>query len=348
MYMKKLMLLFLAPYLLLSQQVTEEIIFHDGLERDYILYVPETYMSSEPTSLVLNLHGYSSNAGEQMIYSEFYALADQYGFVLAHPQGTIDENGFAFWNSGMFGSTSAIDDVGFLNNLIDTLSSQYNIDLDKVYSTGMSNGGFMSYKLACELSDKIAAVASVTGSMSDGQFDSCFPQQSVPVMQIHGTADLVVLYEGNSFLEILPIEDVVSYWVNFNQCDTDPILTNIQDVNILDLCQAEHYLYNNGIDGTSVEFYKIINGGHTWPGAPIPLVGNNTNQDIDASTKIWEFFNKYDINGLIESNTDLVNELTINRKLIRSVDFLGRNCVNNNMCVDIFDDGSFDKKIIIE
>ncbi len=346
---KKILLLALgANFLLLSQQFTEASFLHNNLERSYILYVPDSYDSNSSTSLVLNLHGYSSNAGQQMIYSNFYTIADTAGFILAHPQGTIDDNGFAFWNSGLFGESIEIDDIGFLSNLIDTISSQYNINQDKIYSTGMSNGGFMSYKLACELSDKIAAVASVTGSMNESQINSCFPQQSMPVMQIHGTTDLVVLYEGNEFLETLSIEDVVSYWVAFNQCDTDPVVTNMPDINILDLSQAEHYLYDNCINSTSVEFYKIINGGHTWPGALIPLTGNNTNQDINASEKIWEFFQKYDLNGLIESNSEVLEQGSIKKKLMNRIDMLGRNSMNAMIYIDVFDDGSIEKKILID
>ena len=346
---KKILLLALgANFLLLSQQFTEASFLHNNLERSYILYVPDSYDSNSSTSLVLNLHGYSSNAGQQMIYSNFYTIADTAGFILAHPQGTIDDNGFAFWNSGLFGESIEIDDIGFLSNLIDTISSQYNINQDKIYSTGMSNGGFMSYKLACELSDKIAAVASVTGSMNESQINSCFPQQSMPVMQIHGTTDLVVLYEGNEFLETLSIEDVVSYWVAFNQCDTDPVVTNMPDINILDLSQAEHYLYDNCINSTSVEFYKIINGGHTWPGALIPLTGNNTNQDINASEKIWEFFQKYDLSGLIESNSEVLEQGHIKKKLINRIDVLGRNHMNAMIYIDVFDDGSIEKKILID
>ena len=259
--MKKLLFFLSIPLLSLSQQITEDTIFHDGINRSYILYVPDSYSADQPASLVLNLHGYGMNAGEQMIYSNFYPIADDKGFILVHPQGTQDVVGSQFWNSGSGGQESNIDDVGFLSNLIDTLSDQYNID--RVYSTGMSNGGFMSYRLACDLSHKIAAIASVTGSMTDFQLNACIPNQAVPTMQIHGTTDLVVPYEGNSMMGVVAIEDVVSYWVSVNQCETDPIITDVPDINMFDLCQAEHYVYENGVNGNSVEFYKIINGGHT-------------------------------------------------------------------------------------
>ena len=345
--MKRILLIILiAPYLFLAQEVTETTILHDGLDRSYILYVPTSYSANNSTPLVLNLHGYSSNSGQQMIYSNFYPIADTEGFILVHPQGTIDEMGFAFWNVGNGFNNNEVDDVGFLSALIDTIASQYNINTNRVYSMGMSNGGFMSYRLACELSNKIAAISSVTGSMNETQMNLCSPEHPIPVMQIHGTSDPTVLYEGNSLWGIEAIEDVISYWVNFNQCDLNPIFNNIPNINTLDFCEAEHYIYENGLNGSSVEFYKIINGGHTWPGALIPLTGNNTNQDFNASEKIWEFFNKYDLNGLI-NNTAIQESTTNNKKMIERIDLLGRKTQTSNIYIDIYNDGSVAKKYLI-
>jgi len=154
----------------------------------------------------------------------------------------------------------------------------------------------MSYTLACQLSDRIAAIASVTGTMTIGQAALC--DSPKPVMQIHGTADGVVPYAGSNFGA--SIEDVIDFWVNKNACDTDPQFTMIEDGNVSDGSTVEHYVYSNGTDGSSVELYKIIGGGHTWPGAF--NIGDVTNQDISATEKIWEFFSKYTLNGLITSN----------------------------------------------
>ena len=342
--MKKIItLLTIMPYFLMSQDVTTETILHNGLERSYISYIPESYSETTSTPLVLNLHGYSSNAGQQMIYSDFYAIAENEGFILIHPEGTTDDNDFQFWGSDVM---SNVDDVDFLSALIDTIALEYNINLNRVYSMGMSNGGFMSYRLACELSDKIAAIASVTGSMTTGQIMSCNPDRPIPVMQIHGTADPTVLYNGNSW-GIESIDDVISYWVDFNQCETNPIFNNIPDINLIDLCTAEHYVYGNGESGSSVELYKIINGGHTWPGAAIPLVGNNTNQDLNASEKIWEFFNKYDINGLINTNSSMP-EIISEKTIVKTIDILGRSYTKKNIYMNIYNDGSIEKIYIAQ
>jgi len=344
--------LILLPYILLAQTVTEEFVVHDGLSRSYILYVPSSYDGTQSVPLVLNLHGYSSNAGQQMIYSNFYTIADSEGFILIHPQGTIDSNGFQFWNSStsmINGNNSDIDDVGFLSSLIDSIAFEYNINLDRIYSMGMSNGGFMSYTLGCILSDKIAAIASVTGSMTEAQIDFCDPQNEIPIMQIHGTADPTVLYEGSSLgLGIESIDNVVSYWVNVNGCNTEPVFNNVPDINLLDLCNAEHYVYSNGTNNSSVELYKIINGGHTWPGAAIPLFGNNTNQDFNASEKIWEFFNKNDLNGLI-NNSSIKDFNDIQHVLLKKIDILGRETNQTNQPLFyIYDDGTVKTKYLIQ
>ena len=248
--MKKIILILTTffAYVLpsISQEAIQGTIMHNDIERSYILYIPQSYNDQEAVPLVINLHGYTSNAGEQMIYSNFFALADTENFLLVHPMGTVNEFGEPFWNS--FG-LNGVDDIGFISSLIDYLDSEYTINLDKVYSMGMSNGGFMSYTLACELSDKIAAIASVTGSMFNSQNLLCNCNHPMPVMQIHGTLDFVVPYEGNT--EIESIDEVISYWTSFNQCDVVPIFNNVADINTIDLCQAEHYVYENGTNGSS-------------------------------------------------------------------------------------------------
>ena len=212
-----------------AQQTINASITHDGIERDYIIYVPEIYDGSKAVPLVLNFHGFGSSASQQMFYGDFRDIANTEGFLLVHPEGTT-LIGNQFWNVGFPGLSSTIDDVGFTEALIDELATLYTIDLDRVYATGMSNGGFMSFLLACQLSEKIAAVASVTGSMTKDTFDDCNAQHPTPVLQIHGTDDGVVLYNGNNLS--IPIADVISYWVDFNNCETTPTTTTLPDVDV--------------------------------------------------------------------------------------------------------------------
>ena len=190
-----LFLLLLQVFVTVAQQTIEDTIMYDGRMRTFILYVPESYQADVPAPLVLNFHGYTSNNLEQMFYGDFRPIADTAGFLIVHPMGTVDLLGNTHWNVGWGSST--VDDVGFTNALLDTLSAEYNINQDRIYSTGMSNGGFMSYRLACELSNRIAAIASVTGAMTINTPSTCSPEHPMPVMEIHGTADSTVPYNGN-------------------------------------------------------------------------------------------------------------------------------------------------------
>lgn len=294
------------PFLLCGQQTLQGSITHDNLKRDYILYVPASYSPGTPVPVVLNFHGYTSNAAEQLLYGDFRSIADTAGFLVVHPQGTDDLIGNPHWNVGW--GTSTVDDVGFTRALIDSLSAAYTIDADRIYSTGMSNGGFFSYRLACDLSDRIAAIASVTGSMNNNQFASCHPVHPMPVMEVHGTADPVVAYDGNILFASIPT--VVSFWTDFNACLPTPVITDIPDIQTDDGCTAQRLYYPDGMLGSTVEHYKIIGGEHTWPGSAFG--GAGTNQDFNASKEIWRFFSQYDIHGRIgiTANTTVEVPLT--------------------------------------
>ncbi len=291
----KALFVLLSFLLLLSASAQENIagtIAHDGLTREYLLYIPDSYEAGNP--LVMNFHGYTSNSTEQLFYGDFRSIADTAGFMILCPQGTIDNVGNTHWNVGW--GTSTIDDVGFVSALIDSLHAAYDFNLDRVYSTGMSNGGFLSYVLACQLSERIAAIASVTGTMNLGSFATCNSLHPMPVMEIHGTADGTVAYNGAFWIE--GSEDVVAYWADFNGISNAPMITPVPDIDTNDGCTAEHWVYENGDNGAEVEFFKVIGGAHTWPGSAITI--GVTNQDFNASNEIWRFFSQYDINGLME------------------------------------------------
>lgn len=265
-----------------------------GLTRDYRLYVPAAYTGAAAVPLVLNLHGYGSNNLEQEVYGSFHAIADTANFLVVMPNGTLDGQGKRFWNTFLGGAS--VDDVAFLSDLIDTLSATYNIDPNRIYSTGMSNGGFMSYELACALNDRIAAIASVTGSMIQSRLNACNPGRPVPVMEIHGTADGVVPYTGSAMNTFVAIPALVAAWVDFNDCSPTPVITPVPNASTTDGCTAEHYLYTGGDNGSTVEHYKIIGGGHTWPGALFNI--GVTNQDFNASKEIWRFFSQFKLDAL--------------------------------------------------
>lgn len=247
---------------------------YDGVERTYRVHVPQNYDPQVAHPLILNLHGLGSNGFQQQIYTGFDRVADTAGIVMAYPNGINN-----VWNVT---SSTGTDDVGFLSALIDTLVSQYAIDTSKVYSTGMSMGGFMSHRLACELSDRIAAIASVTGLLA---YFPCQPSRPVPVLQMHGTEDNVVLYAG--------VENTIQHWVGANSCFAVPEITELPDTDTTDQCTVTLSHYTDCDSDSEVMLYTVNGGEHTWPGATL-LIGV-TNYDIDGSSEIWRFFSRHSL-----------------------------------------------------
>jgi len=268
----------------------------DGIERTYLLYIPKNYSATVKMPLVLNYHGYTGSAKQQMVYGDFRAEAEANNFLVVQPQGTLLD-GKTHWNVGGWTLNSSTDDVKFTTALIDELIEKYNLDAKRIYATGMSNGGYMSFKLACELGDKIAAIASVTGSMTPQTFTTCNPQRPIPILQIHGVSDPTVPYSGAIWSK--SIADVLDYWVKHNETTTTPEKSAVPDTNKEDKSTAERWVYQNNSNQIPVIHYKISGGKHTWPGAAYNAPG--TNQDFKASRVIWEFFSHYDLDGYIKN-----------------------------------------------
>ena len=345
--MRKLLpLLISLPLFTLAQQTISGSITHGGLQRDYTLYVPASYSSATAVPLVFNFHGLTGTSTIAMWHADFRLIADTANFIIVHPQGLLNSSGETHWNVGQTGTS--INDIDFVSVLLDSLSLDYNISQDRIYSTGMSNGGYMSYRLACELSDKIAAIAPVAGSYISYMLNSCNPIHPTPVLHIHGVADTMSIYYGKPGVESIP--SIISYWVNHNQCDTQSIFIQVANINLTDSSTVEHYIWENGINGVEVEHFKIIDGGHTWPGSNFPNSNGITNFDIIASVEIWRFFSKYDINGLISTTSSFVKLEETNKKLLRIIDILGRetNLIKNTPLFYIYNDGTVEKRIVIE
>ena len=283
----------------LSGALVFDTIQFDGLQRSYIMFVPASYDGSEAVPLVLNLHGAGSTAIEQVVYSQLNNVADTAGFLVLIPDA-VDN----FWSSGFsFLPAGAPDDVAFLLGLLDTVSSQYSIDPNRVYSTGMSNGGFMSYRLACEAADRFAAIASVTGSMADLVYSDCSPSRVVPVMEVHGTSDLTVPYEGSATSTGIP--DVVEFWRAHNDCPETPEIFDFPDL-ASEGCTVQQQRYFPCQDWSEMLLLKVDGGGHTWPGSfPLPGAGC-TNQDIRANAEVWKFFLRH---NLADRFTGVENQL---------------------------------------
>lgn len=283
-----------------AQQTLNESMLHDGVTREYIVYVPAVYNGSSSVPLLFNFHGYGMSANNQMSYGNMRAVADTAGFILVYPQGTLF-GGSPHWNVGSWTLGSTADDIGFTEAMIDTLAANYNIDLNRVYSCGYSNGGYFSFVLACQLSAEIAAIGSVGGTMSTETYNSCNPSHPTPVVTIHGINDAIISYFGVYPNNSKSLSDVNTYWANYNNTIVPPVVSTLPNIDTTDGSTAELSLFDNGDNCTSVEHYKVIGGGHDWP-------GSSGNMDINADAVIWSFVSKYDLNGLIGCATTSINE----------------------------------------
>lgn len=270
-----------------------------GVFRKYRLYVPLMYDPATAVPLIMNFHGLGTTSAMQESYGDFRKIADTANFIIVHPQGRV-QPGINLTGWGTFFATSqAVPEINFTSQLLDTLKAHYNINLNRVYSTGMSNGGFMSYVLACQLSERFAAIASVCGSMVSINLNICNTLHPMPLMEIHGTADSIVGYEGTGgWIPSIHIDTLVKHWVDFNNCNTVAAsIDTLPDVNTTDSTRAIHYVWDNGNAGSTVELYKIIDGGHTWPGAATSLGSVSqvgvTNHDFNATNEIWRFFSQH-------------------------------------------------------
>jgi polyhydroxybutyrate depolymerase len=275
-YQTVLLLIMFLVFTELKAQQSGSII-HNGVERTYIIYVSETSEEAQP--LLIAMHGFTQTAQDIMQYSQFNQLAESEGFAVVYPQGIGNS-----WNVDFSGGSTA-DDVGFIDALINTLSAEYELDTDRVYVTGFSNGGFMSYRLAYQLSNKIAAIAPVAGTVSTAGFQSWISDLPVPVLHIHGTSDFVVPYNGFNGIE--SVETTLNYWITKNGCTSEAIITNLLDL-VQEGSTVEQHDWAECASVKPIRLLKIINGGHTWPGSNASGIGN-TNMDISASEEIWDF-----------------------------------------------------------
>ncbi len=267
-----------------------------GDERWYDRLVPSGYEGS-PRPLVIDLHGYLSGAETQAAISGFGAHAEREGFVLATPQGNSD---LPYWNATP--EPDLPDDVGFVADLIDDVSGSVCIDADRVYVDGLSNGAFLASRVACDLADRVAAVAAVAGLLLP---EGCAPARPVPVLAIHGTADRYVTFTGPPNPALADLEwneesraafdglafgdvtEAAAAWAELDGCDPEPDRTAVSDA-------VERVAHGNCTDGASVDLYVVDGGGHAWPGsafshASAAIIGPTTD-DIDATELIWDFF----------------------------------------------------------
>ena len=280
----------------------------DGHERFYIVHLPDGYEDlNENVPLILNLHAYSKYALYQQLMTGMEYWSDMQNVITVYPQAIPGPGGVRAWNCGINGNpdfpTPDVDDVGFISALIDTLIENYSIDPDRIYSCGISNGGFMSYKLACELNDKITAIGSVTGTFADSDAEECSFERFMPVMDFHGTYDIVVPYfigdEG-----WMSVDETVSFWTGHNATDTYETYEYPDIVNG-DNSTVNRFTYTNSSNNVQVVQFQIVGGGHEWPGAGYNSGWNN--YDVNAGAELVDFFLQYRLSDfLYVNNNDLL------------------------------------------
>ena len=268
-----------------------------GLNRTYLVHVPEGHDPRTPMPVVLALHGATMNGPMMAWFSGLNQKADEAGFIAVYPNGTGSFSSFT-WNGGnCCGSAmqNNVDDVAFISALLDDLMATYHIDPRRIYATGMSNGAIMAYRLASELSDRIAAIAPVAGSMGT---EISQPKRPVSVLHFHGTMDEYIPFLGGkgkksmSGTQFCSVDHSIRAWVKSNGCDENPKIDLLSKHG--DEMTVTRKTYAAGKDGTEVVLVVIEGGGHTWPGmrSPAKILGKSA-LNISANDLMWEFFEKH-------------------------------------------------------
>jgi polyhydroxybutyrate depolymerase len=272
-----------------------------GRERCYLLYLPASLDPTRPTPVVVSLHGFASNAMSQELLARWNWIADKEGFVVVYPEGTS----FPLrWNSGGTLFSQGVDDVRFFRDAISDLAQVVAIDPARIYVTGMSNGGAMANRIACEAADVVAAAGTVAAVPMEAS-QACTPQRPVPLIAFHGTADPLVRYEGGAHqmpalirwinlrgvpFSYPPVETWIAGWAQRDGCRLTP-------EGIPATGDARGIRYSDCQGDAEVVLYPIEGGGHTWPGGlAVPYLGK-TSRDIDASAVMWAFFQAHPMPG---------------------------------------------------
>ena len=273
---------------------------HDGLTRQYIYYEPENLNQQMP--LVFVMHGYTGDANSIRNYSQMNDFADQYGFAVCYPRGTVDGGGNRFWNVGYaFHPNETVDDVSYLTQLAQYLQQSNGLNPDYTFATGMSNGGEMCYMLACQAYDTFKAVAPVAGMILQDILDDCDAAPGIPVFEIHGSQDGVTPLAGDpdnndGWGSYPSIADTIDYFVEKNGCTT-LIEGSVPNTDTSDGSFIVSEKYINGVNENEVWYYKVVGGGHDWP-------GSGGNMDIEAGEQAWLFFQNYIDNNVVVLDLD--------------------------------------------
>ncbi len=270
---------------------------YGGWMRTYKVHIPPSYKTTMPAPLILSFHGGGGDSGRMAIdkYYNLISKSNEEGFIVAFPNGVskVKSGKRATWNAGSccgYARDNKVDDVGFVEAMLEDIDGKYSINSNKVYAIGFSNGGMFSYRLACELTDRFAAIASVAGTEN---CDNCAPSKAISVMHIHAKDDGYVLFDGGSgdvfkdkskVTNFTPVPETISRWVRRNDCDSSPR-------RVLEKEGVYCDLYSGCADNVRVMLCVTETGGHSWPGGQKPREKADTPSNaISAVDEIWEFF----------------------------------------------------------
>lgn len=273
------------------------IVTPDGRTRTYILHIPSGFPTAEPYPLILVFHGGLGTGSRIEKGTNFDAKADAKGFIVVYPDG-IGHN----WNDGRGTANPNIDDVGFIRQLIGNLESRLPINSKRIYATGVSNGGHFSFRLACDLSDVLAAVGSDIGPMPTNLLPACKPARPISVIGIQGGADPIVPIDGGEVASLAAMglgkggfvesaAATMNFWATVNGCNPNATLVH-EPPTVNDGTSVYKYSYSGCKSGTAVAYYTVQGMGHAWPPhqQPLPQILGPTSYNINATDVIWDFF----------------------------------------------------------
>jgi len=273
---------------------------YQGVNRSYIVHLPYKIYPSLHLPVVFVLHGSGGNAANIKVKTHYDDISDTANFVVCYP------NAYDGWADGMMASaadSAGIDDVGFISAIIDTLIDLFFINPERIYAQGLSSGGFMCQRLACDLSDRIAAVATVAATFAESMTGQCNPLRPVPVMLIHGTNDPDVPEAGGLAAGLFPVlstSSTVNFWKEKNgSCPASPQIIFIPQLGLSPFTSVMLKKYSFCNDSSEILWYSVIGGGHNWPGIQPVGSGTGINLDINAGIEGWKFFKRHHLTPLI-------------------------------------------------
>ncbi len=322
--MKKYILIALTTFLCnlsFGQANIVSSLVHQTYQRNFIIHTPTGFTNLTPVPIVLMLHGGGGNMNSAQGFTNLNSVSNTNGFLAVYPEGygVVPSGGFSWADGrGTSADIAGIDDVGFIDKLLDYLIANYSINTNKIYICGFSNGGFMTQRLACQLNQRFAAMASLGSIMDTTLFANCNPLRAIPMMFVMGTDDPLVPYTGGVMNSnpnpIVSMETLVNFWKMNNNCLTTSPPINLPDIDPTENSTVTVFNYTNCFCNSNISFYRINGGGHTWPGVEIPsyeIIAGQTNEDIQASVELWNFFNSHNLCNTLLSVKEETNQTEI-------------------------------------